>query len=155
MKRKDFSAVTAHLQEASTERYRADRAVAAAENLHSIQQLIDAIGRGDLERAIAHAHDDVRFEIYGPPEFHWIRHATGREELRAALRHNFESLSEQHPQITTVTTQGDTVVLIGREHGRLKSNREPYRMQFVQRFLFREGRLASITVIAAHDTSVG
>jgi ketosteroid isomerase-like protein len=45
-------------------------------------------------------------------------------------------------------------VLIGREHGRVKATGEPYQMQFVQRFLFRDGRLASVTVIAAYDTSV-
>lgn len=154
MKGRDFSRVTNRLGEAVTERARAEIAVADAQNLRSIQQLIDAIGRGDLESAIANAHDDVRFEIYAPLEFPWIRHATGVEELRAALRQNFGSLAEQHPEITTLTAQGDTVVLIGREHGRVKATNAPYRMQFVQRFLFRGGRLASITVIAAHDSAV-
>jgi ketosteroid isomerase-like protein len=154
MKRKDFSGVTSRLQAAARESTAADVAAAGAQNLRSIQHLIDAIGRNDLDEAIANAHDDVRFEIYAPLEFQWIRQATGVKELKAALRHNFGLLAEQHPEITTLTAQGDTVVLIGREHGRVKATGEPYRMQFVQRFLFRDGRLASVTVIAAYDTSV-
>jgi ketosteroid isomerase-like protein len=81
-----------------------------AENLRSIQRLIEAIGRGDLETAIANAHPDVRFEIYAPPEFLWIRQATGIEGLRHAVRHNFDSVEDQHPEITSLTTQGDTIV---------------------------------------------
>lgn len=152
MKRKDFSDVTDQLGEAITSLQRPDEE-AEAQNLRSIHALIDAIGRGDLDAAISNAHPDVRFEMYGPLEFPWTRQATGIAELRAALQRNFDSLAEQHPEITSLTAQGDTIVLIGREHGRVKATGAPYRMQFVQRFLFREGRLASVTVIAAHDVS--
>jgi uncharacterized protein len=89
---------------------------------------------------------DLKF--YAPLEFQWIRQAIGVKELKAALRHNFGSLAEQHPEIRTLTAQGETVVLIGREHGRVARLANPYRMQFVQRFLFRDGRLAAVTVIA-------
>ncbi len=150
MKRKDFSGVTNQLGEAMADAQRSDTE-AAAQNLRSIHSLIDAIGRGDLDAAISNAHPDVRFEMYGPLEFPWIRQATGVSELRTALQQNFDSLAEQHPEITSLTAQGNTIVLIGREHGRVKATGAPYRMQFVQRFLFRDGRLASVTVIAAHD----
>ena len=150
MKRKDFSGVTNQLGEAMADAQRSDTE-AAAQNLRSIHSLIDAIGRGDLDAAISNAHPDVRFEMYGPLEFPWIRQATGVAELRTALQQNFDSLAEQHPEITSLTAQGNTIVLIGREHGRVKATGAPYRMQFVQRFLFRDGRLASVTVIAAHD----
>jgi len=129
-----FSGVTSRLQAAARESTAADIPAAGAQNLRSIQHLIDAIGRNDLDEAIANAHDDVRFEIYAPLEFQWIRQAIGIKELKAALRHNFGSLAEQHPEITTLTAQGDTVVLIGREHGRVKATGEPYRMQFVSGF---------------------
>jgi ketosteroid isomerase-like protein len=150
VKRKDFSGVTNQLGEAMADAQRSDTE-AAAQNLRSIHSLIDAIGRGDLDAAISNAHPDVRFEMYGPLEFPWIRQATGVSELRTALQQNFDSLAEQHPEITSLTAQGNTIVLIGREHGRVKATGAPYRMQFVQRFLFRDGRLASVTVIAAHD----
>src|SRR4051812_2805834 len=100
MKAKDFSGVTRRLRRAARESVRTENASADQQNLRSIQQLIEAIDRGDLEAAIANAHDNVRSEICGPPEFQWIRKATGPEELREALRQNFESLSEQHPEVT-------------------------------------------------------
>ncbi len=150
VKRTDFSGVTSQVGEAIADMQRPDKED-AAQNLRSIHALIDAIGRGDLDAAISGARPDVRFEMYGPLEFPWIRQARGIAELRTALQQNFDSLAEQHPEITSLTAQGDTIVLIGREHGRVKATGAPYRMQFVQRFLFREGRLASVTVIAAHD----
>jgi ketosteroid isomerase-like protein len=95
----------------------------------------------------------VQLEIYAPPQFQWmIRQARGVDELRVAVRHNSESLSEQHPEIRTLCVDGDTIVVIGREHGRVKATGNRYRMEFVQRLLFRSGRLASISIIAAHDT---
>jgi uncharacterized protein len=152
MKKKDFSAATGRLQQAIADRARPDDPRTAAHHLRTIQHQIEAIGRGDLESAIANAHEHVRLEIYAPLEFTWIRHARGIDALRDALRYNFDSLDEQHPEITTLTAQGDTVVLIGREHGVIKATATPYRVQFVHRFLFQDGRLVSITVIAAHDT---
>jgi ketosteroid isomerase-like protein len=148
MKAKDFSAITTRIERAI-----ADTHDAAARHLRSVQQQIDAIGRGDLDGAIANAHADVRLEIFAPPEFQWIREAVGADALRAAIAHNFGSMAEQHPEITSLTAQGDTVVLIGREHGRVKATGAPYRVQFVERFQFRGGRLASITIIAAHEAS--
>jgi ketosteroid isomerase-like protein len=153
MKTKDFSLITTRLETAIADTTHSDGTDAAVRHLRSVQQQIDAIGRGDLDGAIANAQPDVRLEIHAPPEFHWIRQAVGVGALRDALAHNFGSMEEQHPEITTLTAQGDTVILIGREHGRIKATGTPYRVQFVERFLFREGRLASITVIAAHETA--
>jgi ketosteroid isomerase-like protein len=146
---KDFSAISRRLDEAVAELSKPNPAAAIGHHVRSVQQQIDAIGRGDLESAVANAHEDVTLEIFAPPEFQWIRRASGVENLRQAIQHNFESLDEQHPEITSVTAQGDTVVLIGRERGRIKATGAPYDVEFVERFVFREGRLAAVKIIAA------
>jgi ketosteroid isomerase-like protein len=151
MKRQDFSAVTTRLERAIADTAARESADAAARHLRAIHEQIDAIGRGDLDGAIANAHENVRLDIYAPPDFPWIRHAVGIDELRHAVDHNFAAMARQRPQITSLTAQGDTVIMIGREHGRVKATDTPYRVQFVHRFSFKEGRLASITIIAAYE----
>lgn len=144
--RKDFSRITRQLAE--TARTSALESTAST-NVQAVLQQIAAIGRGDLDAAIANAHPDVQFQIFAPPEFMWIRHAVGAEALRAAIAHNFASVIEQVPEVTSVTAQGETVVLLGRERGRIRESGAAYDVEFVQRFQFRDGRLASVKIIAA------
>lgn len=149
MQSKDFSGITKRLDEAAAELAKPAPAAAASHHVRSVQQQIEAIGRGDIESAMANARADVTLEIFAPPEFHWIRRASGADELRRAIQHNFDSLDEQRPEITSVTAQGDTVVLIGRERGRIRATGAQYDVEFVERFVFREGRLAAVKIIAA------
>jgi ketosteroid isomerase-like protein len=149
MGRRDFSRVTKRLDDALADLPAASAASSPQQHLRSVHDQIEAIGRGDLAAALANARDDVRLEIFAPPDFQWVRRAVGLEELRHALQINFESVDDQRPEITSVMAQGDTVVLLGRARGRIKATGVEYDMQFVQRFSFEAGRLASITVIAA------
>jgi ketosteroid isomerase-like protein len=119
----------------------------------SISHLVDATSSGRLDEVMRSAHADVQLDVFAPPELPWIRRATGGAALRRALAHNFDSVVDQRPTLTSVMAQHDTVVLIGHETGRLKAAGTPYRMEFVQRFRFRDGRLAAITIIAAHASA--
>jgi len=144
MRSKDFSSVSNALKHAQgsldpTQRSQVD----------SVDRLIDAIGRGDLETVLANAAVDVCLDIYAPPEFSWTRHAVGAAAIRAAIAHNFDSLVEQRPEISNVLSQPDLVVLIGREQGIIRATGEAYDVQFVQRYTFRSGKLAAVQVVAA------
>lgn len=75
----------------------------------------------------------------------------GTAEVRNALETNFGSVTDQQPQITSVVSQGDTVVLLGREQGNLRATGERYDVQFVHKFTFDDGRLASVQIIAAKN----
>lgn len=122
----------------------------AGTHLRTVQAQIDAIARGDFEAILATAAADVSLTIFAPDEFEWVRRATGVDELRRAIRQNFESVIEQRPELTDVFSDGDDVVLFGRERGRVRATGAPYELEFVERFTFREGRLAAVRVIAAY-----
>ena len=121
----------------------------ARDDLRSVADQIEAIGRGDLEAALANAAPDVELETFAPPEFKWISYARGVNELRAALAKNFGSLQNQSRAILNVVAQGDTLVLMGRETGRIRGTGEPYDIEFVEKFLFEEGRLIALRIVAA------
>ena len=121
----------------------------ARENLRSVADQIEAIGRGDLEAALANAVPDVELETFAPPEFKWVSYARGVDALRAALAQNFGSLQNQSRAILNVFAQGDTLVLMGRETGRIRGTGEPYDIEFVEKFLFDAGRLTALRIVAA------
>jgi ketosteroid isomerase-like protein len=152
MRRKDFRAATEHLTKVARDL----GPVAEGEgreqaHIQAVRDQIDAIARGDVAAVFASAHDDVELDIYAPPEFQWIRHARGTDAIRDAIEKNFDSVEDQTPEIVNVVAQGDTVVLIGREQGVLRSTGERYDIQFVEKFSFRDGRLAAVQIVAARS----
>jgi len=142
---KDFSDAHRRLGRSAAETH----APAEAAHVRSVQAQIDAIARGDYAAALSAAHPDIELEIFAPPGFPWIRKARGIKEIERALEQNFGSLDDQQPQISSVLAQGDVVVLIGRETGRIRATNARYEVEFVHRFTFRDGALASVRIVAA------
>lgn len=151
---RDFRSVTRRLQQALGEPS-VDAPVedASRKHIRSVHDQIAAISRGDLERMLSEARDDVQLDIFAPPEFPWIRRAQGIAELRRALEQNFGSVEDQQPEIINVVAQDNVVVLIGRERGRIRATGTPYDVEFVERFTFLEGRLQSVRIIAAKSVA--
>ena len=150
MEPRDFSAITTKIQQAFERGTFSD----ARERTHLIRvkEQIEAVARGDVEALLIHAHPDVRLDIFAPPEFDWIRHAQGTSDVRRAIEHNFSAVTDQRPEIGTVVVQADTVVMMGAENGVVKASGQPYAVEFVHKFQFRDGRLAIVTIIAARRT---
>lgn len=151
MKPRDLGGITAQLEEAARQFDRRTHP-GPLDHLRSVQTQMDAICRGDIASLLNEAHEDVQLDIFAPPEFKWIRHAKGLDELRRAVERNFESVEDQRPEISNVIAQGDSVVLIGRERGTIRASAELYDVQFVEKFTFRDGRLAAIRIVAAKTT---
>jgi ketosteroid isomerase-like protein len=115
------------------------------------RELVDAASRmfaavvaGDYDALEAEFTDGVVIELFSPPEFPFIRNATGKQEARALIAHNFAAVTDQVPEILSVTAQGHNLVLVGREVGRVQGTGEPYEVQFVYCFTYQEGKLAQI-----------
>lgn len=119
-------------------------------NVCLIQRQYEAIARGDFAAAVAFFSDDIEMEIVGPPELPFLRHASGRAAVSEAMRHNFAQLTDQQPEIDSVTAQGDTVVVFGRERGRYASTGHDYALHWVQRFHFRDGKVVRFRELAEH-----
>jgi len=151
MERKDPPGGTQRGREdsATPRRSASDLNIKARDDLRTVADQIEAIGRGDLEAALGNAAPDVELETFAPPEFKWVSYARGVDDLRAALAQNFGSLQNQSRVILNVVAQGDTLVLMGRETGRIRGTGEPYDIEFVEKFLFENGRLTALRIVAA------
>ena len=115
---RDFTGATRPLQEAREK----DTLLGPRTSAHvaAVEAQLAAIARGDYESVVATVRDDVELDIFAPPEFAWLRRARGVTEFRQAVEHNFGTLIDQRPEITTVVAQDDVVVLIGREQERIR-----------------------------------
>ena len=157
MDARDFSDVTRCLQD-EVDRRESTASTTLTDSsrlIGSIRSQVDAISQGDYDTVLSQAHDDVTLDIFAPPQFSWIRQTRDPVELRRALAHNFGSLDGQIPKVTQIVVEGETVVLFGREQGRIRATGEPYDVEFVDRFTFRDGRLAAIRIIVAQAGPAG
>jgi ketosteroid isomerase-like protein len=110
----------------------------------SASRLFAAVVSSDYDALEAEMADGVIIELFSPPEFPFIRNATGKQEARTLIAHNFSTLTEQVPEILSLTAQGNHLVLVGREAGKVRATDQPYEVQFVYCFTYQEDKLAQI-----------
>ena len=123
--------------------------------LRTMEARIEAISSGDFGRVLAHATEDVTLEIFAPPEFPFLRSARGSSAFRQVIEQNVAAVTDQRPEIRDAFAEGDKIVVLGRETGTIRSSGIRYEVEFVERFIYREGRLAAVQIVLAHSRPVG
>jgi ketosteroid isomerase-like protein len=118
-----------------------------AEHVHCIQLLYHAIARGAFDEMLQLTTPDFTLDIVGPETSKLVGVTVGREKVLETLKRNFGYFSEQTPHIETVVAQGDTVVIIAHEHGKMLPDKTPYQVQWVQIFTFAGDRVAKVRQI--------
>lgn len=118
-----------------------------ASNVRLIQSLIMAIGRDDLTAVGEMLADEVRLEILGPDELPFIREAKGRAQMLEAIKENFGAVQDQRPSIEGVIAQGDTVIVMLEEEGKVRATGKRYKIKGMQRFIIREGKVELVEEI--------
>ncbi len=112
-------------------------------NVHRLQELYRAFARGDFDAIVATTADDIELEIVGPPaELGFVCQAKGRTDVLAALQQNFSQVEDQQPETLSLVAQGDSVVVIARETGKVRATGSSYELHWVQLFQFRDGKVA-------------
>lgn len=106
-----------------------------------------AIIEGDFDRFSESVTDDVELNIcgFGPINGNW----RGLKDVIAATRKNFAMLSGQKPVVEGMISQGDSVAVLLRESGVIKSTGEVYSIRGVQWFTFENAKIKRIDEIVA------
>ena len=117
--------------------------------VNAVRQLFETLGRGDMAAFLHHLHPDVELEIAAPAEFPWRRTARGLDELRSAVEYNFGVVQDQDPRLVSITAQGEVVVVVGRECGRIRYSGAHYHVYFTYQFTFLDDKVHRIMEIAA------
>jgi ketosteroid isomerase-like protein len=117
--------------------------------VNAVRRQFEALGTGDMDAFLEPLHPDVELEIAAPTELPWMRRARGIEELRTVVEHNFATLQDQDARLVSITAQGEVVVVVGRECGRIRESGAHYHVYFTYQFTFRENKIRRILEIAA------
>ena len=112
-----------------------------------IHAAYDAVIRGDYDAFGESLTEDVELNISGfaPMNGTW----RGRNEVVTATRKNFAEVEHQEPTIEAMICQGDSIAVLLRESGTLKSTGKAYSIRAVQWFTFSDGKIKKIEELAA------
>lgn len=121
-------------------------------NLEAVHRLLGAVVAEDYDALIEELADDAQIELFAPPEFPFVRKATGKEAVRAMITHNFGTVVDQQPEILSVTAQGDTLMMVAKESGRIRYSDQPYDVHFVYNFRIQDGKIAHVRQFASYTS---
>ena len=121
---------------------------AEAENVRRVEELYRIIIRQDFEALGEKLADDVVLEIVGSSDNPVAGQAKGRQQVIETIHRNFALLADQRPEIETIVAQGDTVVVVAREQGRVVTTGHSYELRWMQLLKFKEGKLTHILELA-------
>lgn len=113
-----------------------------AANVETIGRMVRLIAHGRFAELRPYLADDVTYEIAVPATLSWVRRASGADEVINVIAANFGSVRDQRTEPLAVVSQGDTVMVMARETGRMADTGVPYQALLAQQFTFRDGRLA-------------
>lgn len=113
-----------------------------AANVDAIGEMIRLISQGRFLELRPFLADDVTYEIAVPATLPWVRRACGAEAVINALAANFAFVREQRTEPLALVSQGDTVMMMARETGRMVDTNVAYQALLAQQYTFRDGRLA-------------
>jgi ketosteroid isomerase-like protein len=113
-------------------------------NVQSIQQAFRAIASNDLQAFAGMLAEGAVLEILGPPHVPFLGRWEGRDEVAGAVWRNFALLEDQRPEVRSVVAQGDTVVVHGRESGRVRASGLAYDFEWVQFYTYRDGYVSVV-----------
>lgn len=113
-----------------------------AENVETIGRMVQLIAHGRFVDLRPYLADDVMYEIAVPGSLPWVRRASGADDVINVIAANFGSVRDQRTEPLALVAQGDTVMVMARETGRMADTGVPYQALLAQQFTFRDGRLA-------------
>ena len=126
-----------------------------AAHVELVQNLYRTVARGDLAAFLNSLAEDVEFENIGPSVIPFSGRWRGKTEVGAAIQRNFAVVEDQCPEVLTLVAQGDTVIIVAREQGRIRSTGRKYDMHLVQMFTLRDGQVVRFRQIFDSAVMVG
>jgi ketosteroid isomerase-like protein len=115
--------------------------MSAEENKRTVQSIFEAFGRGDIPGVLGHLSEDVTWKAPGPeviPYFGDRRGHAGATEFFVQLGTNVDF---EHFEPAAFVAEGDKVVVLGRERGRVKRTGKSFDNDWALVFTFGGGKV--------------
>ena len=115
--------------------------MSAEENKRTVQRIFEAFGRGDIPAVLEHVSEDVTWKAPGPsavPYFGDRRGHAGATEFFVQLGGNVDF---EHFEPGAFIAEGERVVVLGRERGRVKGTGKTFDNEWALVFTFGGGKV--------------
>ena len=115
--------------------------MSAERNRRTVQSIFEAFGRGDIPGVLGHVSEDVTWKAPGPaviPYFGDRRGHAGATEFFVQLG---TSVDFEHFEPGAFIAEGDRVVVLGRERGRVKGTGKTFDNDWALVFTFGGGKV--------------
>src|SRR2546423_1862457 len=113
------------------------------ENVHAIEAIFEAFGRGDIPYILDQLTDDVRFVAHLDPRVPWSGEYAGKPNVSSFFEALGGSVEVSDHPINQLVAQGDTVVAIGDVSFSVRSTGKAGSSSWVYIWKLRDGKVYS------------
>ena len=113
------------------------------ENVKVVQGLFEAFGRGDVPAMLEGLSDDVSWRILGTAGVPYYGEHTGRAGVTDFFGKLGSNVEFEHFEPREFISQGDKVVVLGGERGRVKPTGRGFEQEWAMVFTVSGGKIKS------------
>jgi uncharacterized protein len=115
------------------------------DNVQVVQQIYAAFGSGDIPAVLALLDEAVVWRLAGPADVvPYAGPRRGRQEVGQCFQQLGESVEFQSFEPREYLVQGDRVVVLGTERGRVRATGKGFENDWAMVFIVREGLVTSL-----------
>jgi uncharacterized protein len=112
--------------------------------LATVQRMFEAFGNRDLDRLLEIVHPDSRWTYVGANPRPAKGVYVGRDGVRKFFGNILRNLTITMFHTREFVTENDTVVVIGFESGTVKATGDPFRNEWVQKYVVQDGLITEM-----------
>ena len=111
------------------------------DNKRVVQSVFEAFGRGDIPGVLEYVAQDAKWDAPGPAAVPFYGERRGHEGATEFFARLGSSVDFEMFEVGEFIAEGDSVVVTGRERGRVKTTGKTYEMDWVLLFKVRGGKV--------------
>src|SRR4029079_6229041 len=115
--------------------------MSAEENKRIVQQIFEAFGRGDIHAVLEHVSEDVTWKAPGPDVVSYFGDRLGQGGATEFFVHLGTTVDFEHFEPGAFIAEGDRVVVLGRERGRVKGTGKTFDNEWALVFTFGDRKV--------------
>ena len=112
------------------------------QNKRTVQTIFEAFGRGDIPAVLEHVSEDVTWKAPGPAVVSYFGDRQGHAGATEFFVQLGGSVDFEHFEPGAFIAEGDKVVVLGRERGRVKGTGKTFDNEWALVFTFDGGKVS-------------
>lgn len=115
--------------------------MSAEENKRTVQAIFEAFGRGDIPGVLEHVAEDATWKAPGPEVVSYFGDRRGHAGATEFFVQLGSKVDFEHFEPGAFVAEGDKVVVLGRERGRVKATGKTFDNEWALVFTFGGGKV--------------